>query len=380
MTSDLTLDSLQENLNFNDLKKSQKFLQPESYLGISKLENNYFKFLNDHLIITSNATNLLHYDLIEENFQIIPNDDFFPIKNFFSFENTSYLILQEAKNSNKMSDFSKLHFIDYNYGANFPKKTILLEPDFFLINVSISSDNTKFCLLDQKNTNTFLSIWCLDQLVIVDKIQLNQGPTHVCFFPNDSRKIIVFGDDCLQTFIVDKNEKILSQWNFGLPANYTSFEWLNSNEILLGDDCGHVVLFNVHKNEITKNINVSLEIKYFFDNLNKLDDQDDENNEFEFNKNIFTKKNIENLHDLEKRIEIFSDLTIGSPIRQILRANNGFICLSGSHEISIYQTNSIDEFSLKHFCQVIDEYSGNYCLFHQIFQNFYFNLFLLICF
>lgn len=376
MTSNLTLDNFRETLNFNDLKKNQKFLLPESYLGFSKLENNYFKFINDHLIITSNATNLLQYDLLEENFQIIPNDDFFPIKNFFSFENTSYLILQEAKNLNKTSDFGKLHFIDYNYGANFPKKTVLLEANFFLLNVSISSDNTKFCLLDQKNTSTFLSIWCLDQLVILDKIQLNLGPIHVSFYPNDSRKLIVLGNDYLQLFLVDKNEKIFPQWNFWLPANYTCFEWLNSSEILLGDDCGHVVIFNVVKNDITKTINISSDIKYLFENLSKLDDQEEENNEQEFNKRVFIKHEIDNLFDLENRLELFSDLTTGSPIKQILRVINGFISLSGSNEISIYQTNSIDEFGLKHFCQIIDEFSGNCCLCHHILKiyiliNFY---------
>ncbi|RMZ94697.1 WD repeat-containing 65 [Brachionus plicatilis] len=210
-----------------------------------------------------------------------------------------------------------------------------LHPESFL-DVSVSSDNTKFCLLGQKNLDTYLSIWCLDQLVMLDKIQLNHGTSRVSFFPNDSRKIIVLGKAVLQAFLIDKNENIFSHWNLMLPVNYTSFEWFNSNEILIGDDCGH----------------------YLIDNLSKLDYQQDENEHLELNKNLFIKKNIDNLFDLEKRVEYFFDLTTGSTVRQILKLNNGFICLSDANKISIYQTNSIDEFSLKHFCQVNDEYTG----------------------
>lgn len=356
--SGLTLDDSNENLSYNDLTNDQKCLHPESFLGLSKLEKNYFKFLSDNLIITSNATNLLHFDLVEENFQIIQSDDFFSIKNFYSFDNTSYLILQEAGNTSSTLDPPKLLFIDYNYGVNFPKKTILL--DFQLLDVSVSSDNTKFCLLGQKNLDTYLSIWCLDQLVMLDKIQLNHGASRVSFFPNDSRKIIVLGKAVLQAFLIDKNENIFSHWNLMLPVNYTSFEWFNSNEILIGDDCGHVILFNVQKTEILKSYNISFDIKYMIDNLSKLDYQQDENEHLELNKNLFIKKNIDNLFDLEKRVEEFFDLTTGSTVRQILKLNNGFICLSDANKISIYQTNSIDEFSLKHFCQVNDEYTGKF--------------------
>lgn len=358
-TSNVTLDNLNEKLSYDDLMRNENFLQPDSYLGLSKLKNNNFKFLNDHLIITSNATNLLHFDLVEENFQIIQSDRFFSIKNFYSFENTSYLAIEETGNTDLSLEKNKLNFVDYNYGVDFPRKSILLDPDLILINLSISSDNTKFCLLEQKNTCAFLSIWCLDQMITLDNIELDHGLTHISFFPNDSRKIIVLGKAYFKAFLIDKNEKIFPLWDLALPSNYTCFEWFNSNEILVGDDCGHVILFNVQKCEILKSCNVYMDMEYMLENLIKLDeDRDEENDQLELNKSTLNKKNIENLVDLKKRLDIFSNMTSGLPIRQILRLNNGFICLIGNNKLTIYQENSIDELSLNHFCQVIDEYSG----------------------
>ncbi|CAF0922961.1 unnamed protein product [Brachionus calyciflorus] len=358
------LDKSRSNLSIRTSNISIEYernltLKPDYFFGFSNLTKNSFKFINDNLIVFSNSNNLVYFSLVDENFQIVHNDDNICVNRFFSFDFSNYLVQEEIDAKSDGTYITKLHFIDYNNDINTKINSISL--DSLLINLCVSYDGTKFALVTKSDFDTILSVWCQDQFLILDQIILstNSNQLEISFYPNDSKKLVVIGQNILTGFTLEKNDKVFLSWEFNLPANYVSFKWLNSYDILIGDDSGHIILFNVLKQEISKIFKIWSDFEYIQKIKSKILFQeedgvdDEENDELIFNHpSTDLNWDINNLDDFSKRLDYLSHLTNYDKIRQILTINNGFICFMGTNKIGIYQTDTVNDYILKHFCEL----------------------------
>jgi len=121
----------------------------------------------------------------------------------------------------------------------------------------------------------------------------------VSFYPTDSNKLVIYGDNSVYCFFV-KNDNLILGWRHDSDESYFSSNWLNSDQLLLGNSNGEVLIFC--DNFVTKRI--------------KTGD-----------------------HSIDLN---------GIKVNQILRAAHGFICLVGARELIIIGKEKHDEFKINH--------------------------------
>jgi hypothetical protein len=226
------------------------------------------------------------------------------------------VIIEELLNNNNIC----LHFYNLITGEqlNCFEENVILSS--MIVDIKLSIDASRM-LIQCANKKWTLSMWSFEnkkQLcttnVIEDEYHSGYTVNGISFYPNDKNKILVIGMCTLITYKI-ANKRFFIDWKTVLVGNLLSHAWLNSNDVLIGDDAGRILFFNVF-------------IKNFNNDISKT-------SAYQEPLNSQTKS----VNKPTRQVDEFCSQLNELKINKLLRLKNGFLCLVENRYIYIYEKN-----------------------------------------
>ena len=401
---------IQDNLRHNrdgdnEENKNQDIdnfkIEPEDYFGIAKLNKLKINLFEDNQISYPVNSGVAFFHLQSHQTKFLNLDQKNRLNSFIGVPKLNLILIEEIDpyfNSN-------IRFIENFEEESFKKCSvnfINIGQNIEVIDISVSYDKLKFAIVT-KSKAWVLTVWSFDkdhfkhsklaEANLIDNgiLEINQ----ISFYPNDNRKILVLGEAFLSTYYSDHGTLTL-KWKFPFSSNYLSHSWIRNNDLLIGNNSGHILIFSTEKLSVIKIIDVNLDLEKLLvkpsdenegkglkkESLTNLKPSDLENladNQADISLNSNLLRDEKNDHDCQANIgnslESFQlnskqngskkikqalgesdkkldDCLNNIEISELLTLSNGFLCLCGQDQVAIYIRNSLNEYAVKNLVKI----------------------------
>jgi hypothetical protein len=304
-------------------KEKEKWaIKPVVIFGIQKFKDYAIDFLEDHQVVHVLAGHVCVFDLNSKRKKFIKLEFENRINMVYFCIKKRLVVIEEFHKSNGF--FLRFFNLDTGKPLNYFKDHVMSS----IIDLKFSADATRM-LTQCGHKDWTLSIWSFENKKLMCKINVidcNLQPKHtvteVSFYPTDKNKILVIGMCTLITYRIS-NKNLQLEWKMTLCGNLLTHAWLKPTDVLIGDDAGRILLFDI----FNKNLNRQIGQHVLSDDVNATSAQTDDVYEF-----------CKQLNELK--------------INKLIRFKTQFLCLIENRLIFIYGKNLSGEYVIIHSIKI----------------------------
>ena len=217
-------------------------MMPKYLLGFRKTINNCLEFVTNEIITYSCGIYMLFNNISKNSKNCIPLERSENISSIFVFIEKKVIVLEERL---LLENRSNLIFLDIQNATRI--KSISIQNVYPIMNFKFSHDGSRFII---QNDAQWLTYWVYDKSrlicsvnIVDNKIKPNYCVKEISFYPRSKNRILAVGVYVFVSYsVIDDNFVI--DWEILHTEVYLCHSWINSKEILLGNNIGQILIFN----------------------------------------------------------------------------------------------------------------------------------------